>query len=372
MMRDYSTAVDLHDEQLAAGSITAVMPVYNGRSFIEQSLPPLLDMRKRGDILEVVVVDDGSVDDTIRIAAEMGARVISTGGRHGPGAARNQAAAEAAGGILWFVDADVVVSTDAAQHVRRAFAEDDVVAVFGSYDDQPAATNFLSKYKNLLHHHHHQKGQRAASTFWAGCGAVLKKAFLAVGGFDTRRYTRPSIEDIELGYRLRAAGGRIILSPELQGKHLKVWKLFDLVATDICRRAIPWAHLLLTQGGLIDDLNVSTAERVRALIACAGLATLVASLLGFASWWLTAAALTVALGANLDLLLVFYRRNGIFFSLFAILWHQVYYLYSIASYAWCRSRTHLLDLKRQDTDVRQEATTMAKPRSAESGSEPGP
>ena len=45
------------------------------------------------------------------------------------------------------------------------------------------------------------------TTFWTGLGAVRRDAFLAVGGFDGARYPHPSIEDIELGRRLFAAGG---------------------------------------------------------------------------------------------------------------------------------------------------------------------
>ena len=57
----------------------------------------------------------------------------------------------------------------------------------------------VSQYRNLLHHFVHQHGHAEASTFWAGCGAIRRAAFDAVGGFDAARFPRPSIEDIELG-----------------------------------------------------------------------------------------------------------------------------------------------------------------------------
>ena len=138
-----------------AAAITVIMPAYNCRRVIERSLPPLLEMRRRGDVCEVIVVDDGSTDDTAEVAASLGARVIANGGRCGPGAARNLGARYAQGGILWFVDADVVARSDAVQHIRRALVDQDYVAVFGSYDDAPPARNFLSQYKNLVHHYYH-------------------------------------------------------------------------------------------------------------------------------------------------------------------------------------------------------------------------
>ena len=72
--------------------MTVIMPVYNAVGFLEQTLPPLLAMGDRGEVLEVVVVDDGSSDGSAEVARGLGAQVIRTGGRSGPGAARNLAA----------------------------------------------------------------------------------------------------------------------------------------------------------------------------------------------------------------------------------------------------------------------------------------
>lgn len=316
-------------------AISVIMPVYNGCAFIGHSLPPLIEMQHRGELVEVIVVDDTSNDDTAVMAAEMGARVMPSGGRLGPGGARNQAAAQARGGILWFVDADVVVHDDAALQLQRAFSEPGVTAVFGSYDDEPPAKNFLSQYKNLVHHFYHHRGRSEASTFWAGCGGVRKDAYLAVGGFDVVRYTRPSIEDIELGYRLRAAGGRILLWPALQGTHLKVWRFLNLIHTEVFCRAIPWSRLMLSQTGLVNDLNVGTAERLRAVVAGLFFAGGAASLHPAVPGWIALAMFGAIALANGSLLRLFYRRKGPLFAVGGLLFHQVYYLYSSAAFAWC-------------------------------------
>ena len=194
-----------------AAQISVIMPVFNGEEYIVHSLPPLIAMRERGEILEVYMVDDGSTDSSRELAESLGASVIHSGGRLGPGGARNRAALVARGDILWFVDADVVVHAEAANALRAGFSDHEVVAVFGSYDDKPPARNFFSQYKNLVHHYYHQRAKEEAQTFWSGCGAVRVEAFAAAGGFDVERYKYPSIEDIELGYRLIQAGGRIRL-----------------------------------------------------------------------------------------------------------------------------------------------------------------
>jgi len=315
--------------------ISVIMPVYNAAHLLPKVLPPLIAMRERGEVLEVIAVDDVSTDNSREVAAGLGARVIESPKNGGPGAARNIAAREARGDVLWFVDSDVIAYDDAVTHIRAALADPAVVSVFGSYDDAPPAQNFASQYKNLVHHFYHHRGQREASTFWAGCGAIRKKEFLAAGGFDIELYKRPSIEDIELGYRLRDAGGRIVLAPELLSTHLKRWTLKSVIYTDVMCRAVPWARLMLSRAGMTDDLNVGKAERLRALLAGVLVLSLFAPVFGAALAWLPLAVLIAAIAANWDLFTFFSRRRGIAFALAGLLFHQLYYLYAGAAFAWC-------------------------------------
>ena len=163
----------------------------------------------------------------------------------GPASARNAGAASGGGEVLVFVDADVVVRADAVARIREAMSsEGGPDALFGSYDDSPEHPGAVSGFRNLLHHYVHQSAPGAASTFWAGLGAVRREAFERVGGFDEQAYSKPSIEDIELGMRLSQAGAQIVLDPGLQGTHLKRWTFVDMVRTDVLRRGAPWVALL--------------------------------------------------------------------------------------------------------------------------------
>jgi glycosyltransferase involved in cell wall biosynthesis len=315
-------------------TISVIMPACNCRTTIDCCLPPLLEMQGRGEICEIIVVDDGSTDDTAQVAAAAGARVITCKEPKGPAAARNLGVQHACGNIVWFVDADVVPKIDAARQVRQALATRDCTAVFGSYDDAPPARNFLSQYKNLVHYHYHQNIRRQVSTFWAGCGAIWKDVFLKLGGFDVA-FHRPSIEDIEFGYRLTAAGGLIRQVAELQGTHLKVWTFKSLMIAELRDRAIPWAFLLLTRGCASDELNVAITERIRALVVCLCATSLAATVLGLIPWWFTFFLLVTAFIANLELFALFQRSNGLFFAVRGILFHQFYYLYGTTAYCWC-------------------------------------
>lgn len=317
----------------AALKVSAVVPNYNGGEDLRACLTALLPLVPER-LCELIVVDDCSTDGSAAMAGDMGARVLRTPQRGGPGAARNLGVAEARGEVVLFVDADVVLDPSGLGVLWEEFADADVAAVFGSYDDSPAKPNFFSQYKNLLHHFMHQTGRRDASTFWAGCGAVRKTAYQAVGGFDAARYAMPSIEDIELGYRLRAAGWRIRLRPTLQGKHLKRWTLYGMVKTDILRRALPWSQLLVSSQQPA-DLNLGSAERLRAVLAAAIVAIAALAAVGLLPWWSVVLAGLAAIAANWRLFQLFQRRKGLVFATAALAFHQLYYLYSTATYACC-------------------------------------
>ena len=317
-------------------SLSVVMPMLDAAEYLPRVLPPLAAALKSHRLLEVIAVDDGCRDDSVAQCEAAGVRVVPSGGRLGPAGARNAGARIAKGDALLFVDADVVIHGDVPARVAALFdLHPDVVALFGAYDDRPPAPGVVSRYRNLLHYHVHLVNEGDASTFWAGLGAVRRAAFLASGGFDDKRYPVSSIEDVELGVRLKAAGGRILLDPQIQGTHLKRWTFASMVQTDVLRRALPWGRLLQSSPKAAAVLNVALAERLRALIALALCADLVVGLIE--ERWLVAAAVLLVVAAIASA--PFYRRvarqAGVATAIAALFLHQLYYVYSAATYAWC-------------------------------------
>jgi len=321
-----------------------IVPVHNGRLHLPRCLDSL--RTSEYDNFEVIVVDDCSTDNTPQIVRSFGARYERMSGKMGPGGARNLGVSKARGEIVVFIDADVVLPPGALALIVEEFDRDaELAAVFGSYDEEPAWKDFLSQYKNLMHHYVHQISSEQAVTFWAGCGAIRRSVFLEFGGFNTTKYPNPSIEDIELGYRLSTAGRKIRLNKQLQVKHLKKWTVRGLLRADIAYRAIPWTHLILETRNLPRDLNLTASSQLSAaLIGLLVLLLLVLpwSVAGLVPGLTPPLALTAAVVVSLSLLALnwsvyrwFARRRGWWFTAGAVMAHWAYYFYSGAVFGFC-------------------------------------
>jgi glycosyltransferase involved in cell wall biosynthesis len=313
-----------------AMSVSIIVPFHRNLDFLERCLGAVTPLPHGW---ELIIAGDAPVDDCRLLADRFKARLLNLSGPRGPAVARNHAAEAARGEILVFVDADVVASKGAVARAAKILqSEPDTFAVFGAYDEAPDDPGFISQYKNLAHSFIHQSSATIAQTFWAGFGAVRRNAFLSVGGFD-ERFPRPSVEDIDLGYRLTAAGFRVKLDPSLRACHLKRWTLVGMIVSDIRDRGIPWTQLILRFGRFNSDLNLKSTYR-----ACVVLSYLLLLLVGLA--FLDARFLwpVPVLATSLVLLSpryyrYFYRRRGLWFVIRVFPVHYLYHLYNGFSFA---------------------------------------
>lgn len=316
---------------MAQPDISVIIPVRDGGSNFRRCLSSLAETLPPPT--EMIVVADGDTDGSWRVGEEFGAKVLRIPQPLGPARARNLGAQAAQGDIFFFVDADVVIPPDAFRQIEAAFSNDpQLAALFGSYDDEPGEDNFLSQYKNLIHHYVHQRSQEEASTFWAGCGAIRRQIFMELGGFD-ESYRKPSVEDIELGYRLKKAGYHIRLSKSLQVKHLKRWGIISLTKSDFFDRALPWTELILRDRQFVNDLNLRFSSRLSVMLTYGLLLALIGG-----SWWpgLFAVACLLILSLliiNIPVYRFFLQKRGLWFMIRTLPWHGFYYFYSGLAFA---------------------------------------
>ncbi|MCC6407011.1 MAG: glycosyltransferase [Planctomycetes bacterium] len=327
---------------MPAPSLSVIVPMFNAPEKLERSLAAL----KASNVpFELIVVDDASTDPRSGdVARAAGAKLLRLAKNSGPGVARNEGSRHATGELLVFVDSDVVVHADTLAKFRALFErEPELDAAFGSYDDTPFEKGLVTEYRNLLHHYVHQTGPKSATTFWAGCGAIRRTVFAEVGGYDPA-FDRPSIEDIELGMRLKARGKTIRLDPSIQCTHLKRWKFVEMIRVDVTCRAIPWARLLIERPGTGGDLNLQLSQKLCGVLVVLALGALlgagVAQFFAPSAWWFAAplALLAPVIWINRGLYALFLRHKGPLFALGAVPLHFLYYLYSVAAFAYTQLR----------------------------------
>ncbi|MDG3005803.1 glycosyltransferase family 2 protein [Paludisphaera mucosa] len=332
-------------------SLSVVVPVHNGGRDFERCLRRLRESSWAR--FELLVVDDGSTDDSGPVAVRHGASVLRHDRPLGPAAARNLGAEKATGELIFFLDADVAVHPDTIERGMTRFLDDPgLTALFGSYDDRPLAPGIVSRFRNLLHHYVHQQGDfvddaRPAHTFWTGCGMIRRAAFREFGGFDPRLYARPSIEDIELGYRLTRAGRKIVLARDVQATHMKRWTLFEVVRTDVFRRGVPWMLLIKRSGTVETDLNVQAAQKLS--VAATGGLLLATAALPMTAW---AGAVAVAcaggvVALNTPLYRFLARRRGVGFAVGSFPLHLLYFVCCGVSVVIALTRWYVLDRRRR-------------------------
>jgi hypothetical protein len=187
------------------------MPVRNGAAHLARCLTSLT--ASAGDVpLQIVVIDNGSTDTSVEIARRHGARVLSRPGLK-VGACRNAGAAEAAGPILAFVDADHEVAREWVSACLRAF-EDATTAAAGNLCRAPEPGTWVQRMYDALRARSGSRGD----VEWLGAGnmAIRRDVFVGVGGFDE---SLEACEDVQLCHDVRRAGYRIVAEPDMGSVH---------------------------------------------------------------------------------------------------------------------------------------------------------
>ncbi len=307
-------------------SVSVIIPVHRVDKAFSECINSVINALSGND--ELIIIADGIDGKSLNFLSDSNIKILSTGKISGPAIARNLGGQTAKGDLLFFVDSDVTIPSDTLKNIISIFSNnDEVKALIGSYDDDPAAPNFFSQYKNLFHHYTHQTSNENASTFWGACGAIRKDIFIALGGYD-ENYSQPSIEDIELGYRIVNAGYKILLYKKLQVKHYKKWSFSSIIKTDFFNRAIPWTKLMFRHNRFLNDLNLKNPTRFSVFIFFLFL------LFASGSFWLSellilsSASGLLLIIINFPLYHFFQKKRGRWFALKVIPMHWLYLFYS--------------------------------------------
>ena len=190
--------------------ISVVVPTYNRFGRL-QSLLPLLRARVAAadGAIEVIVVDDGSTDETARLTSDLaGVRIVHQA-NGGPAAARNRGWADARADVVAFLDDDCEPSPEWPLAVLPAFDDPSVGGVGGPV--VAAGTSALDVFAEVerLADHGRVADDGNVDYLVTANAAYRREALVGVGGFDPA-FRSPSGEDVDLSWRLQAKGWRLV------------------------------------------------------------------------------------------------------------------------------------------------------------------
>ncbi|OLN27990.1 Glycosyl transferase, group 2 family protein [Desulfovibrio sp. DV] len=287
--------------------IAVVIPAYNAAATLAGTLEGLDAQTIGRDTFAVIVVDDGSSDDTAGVAARFGATVIRQANA-GPAAARNAGAAAARCDILVFTDADCAPAPDFLARLTAPLADPAVSGVQGAYRTCQSA--LVARFAQLeFEDRYAYVARRPAIDLIATYAAAYRKAvFDAASGFDTS-YCVADNEDTELSYRLAAAGHRLVFAPDAIVCHLHPATLARYVRIKARRACWRFRACRDHPGKLVCDGYTPSIIRVQTVLA--GLAALGLLLwpLSLAGGVLAGAALAALLGTTVPFVRFAARRD---------------------------------------------------------------
>ena len=279
---------------------SVIVPVYNGAGLIDRCLDALADQPGPAARYEIIVVDDGSVDNTAEVVnawrvrhPQVRCRLVQQANA-GPAAARNHGAREATAAILLFTDADCAPQPDWIERMVAAFGRLDTAGAKGAYlsDQRGLVPRFVqAEYEDRYDRMAGQERIDFIDTYSAG---YRRSVFLDNDGFDPI-FTTASVEDQEFSFRLAQKGYRLVFAPEARVKHLH-----DESVVEYARRKYYigfWKALLIRwhPERMVQDSHTPQTLKVQivlcALLLALGVASLAAALYAPLRWAWAAAAL---------------------------------------------------------------------------------
>lgn len=205
--------------------IGAVIVSFNSSATIVDSV---LSVRKAG-VDDVVVVDNASQDDSVRLAESLGVRVIKEDVNRGFAYACNRGARELKWAVILFINPDAVLLPESLRAAVSLFKSDLDIGVVGlslvgpQGDPEPAGYGQCVTPLSLIFRHVApvKKISKPLDVGWVSGGAMLVKsdAIGAAGGFDDSFFLY--WEDVDLCRRLKALGWRVVFYPEAQAVHVR-------------------------------------------------------------------------------------------------------------------------------------------------------
>ncbi len=250
---------------------SVAIPTYNRRDVLLRCLDHLDAQTVGPETLQVIVVDDGSPDDTVAVAQGRASRFadyhVLTQQNSGPGEARNKALAIASAPLTLFINDDTLLHPEAIEHHLRIHAEHPKSMVLGTFEfveefrHEPLG-RLLTEVPLLFAYPLVEDGDELSAALGATCNLSVDTGAARDVGFDPW-FDFPAVEDVDFSIRLEEAGYQLRFCAAAQARHDHHLTVPGIMRTSLIR-GLGSARLELKRGPqpkFVEDVRRSAADR---------------------------------------------------------------------------------------------------------------
>lgn len=310
--------------------LSLIIPNRNGAGTIGQCLGSIASIDD--EQLEVIVVDDCSMDRSIEMIERFPVRLIKLERHVGASAARNIGAGNSNGSILFFIDADCLLQKDTLANARKAVREYGAgVVIGGTYAREPQDPGFFNVFQAVFVNYFETKRAKDPDYIAAHAFLISPEVFRIRNGFPEDFL--PIIEDVEFSHRLRRAGHRLIIDPSIQVRHIFNFTLLRSLRNAV-RKARYWSRYSLANRDLFADSGTASRElkvNVSSFFLCLVLSGM--WLVLSEARFLFPVPIIVGVNSMLNrgLIRAFFETKGAFFAALAYVYYTTLYALAVGA-----------------------------------------
>lgn len=310
--------------------ISVVIPNRNGARTIEKCLAAALASDYGS--FEVVVVDDCSEDESLEIIKSFPCRLVKLPQHMGVSKARNQGALASRGELLFFTDNDCLLQKNTLSLVNSKYGQEKGIVLGGTYTPIPHDPDFFSVFQSVFINHFETKRQEPDYVA-AHAMAIDAQAFRRSGGFIEDYFVgfAASVEDVEFSHRLRKAGYKLVMDPEIQVQHIFNFSLRRSLANAV-KKSKYWTMYSAGNRDLLQDSGAASVELKANVFLFLLQALVVLLAIGLEAGWPLAFGMPLVplnLYFQRRLIRDWFRTGGVGFGVLATLYYTTLYALAV-------------------------------------------